>query len=115
MVNKTYYEKNRERLLAQAKEYRLKHLDKYTEYNRNYYQKNKEALLARHKEYERKNREKIYKKYREQYYPKNYAKKTTNPEYTYQPAAEKIVLSEPEGELLPSIVFEVGDFPVSFD
>lgn len=115
MVDKTYYEKNRERLLAKAKEYRLKNLDYYTEYNKTYYQKNKEKLKAKHKEYERKNREKIYKKYREEYYPKNYAKKTTNPDYTYKPSVEKIVLSEPEKELVPSIVIQTGFFSVSFE
>lgn len=115
MPDKTYYEKNRERLLAQSKEYQEKNKEYYKAYNKSYYAKNKEKLKAKHKEWVQKNKESVYKKYREQYYPKNYAKKTPNPEYVYQPASEKIELSEPEGELLPSLVIQTGFFSISFD
>jgi len=38
----TYYQKNREKCLAQAKEYLAKNRDKYKEYHKKYYQENKE-------------------------------------------------------------------------
>ena len=71
----SYYQRNKEKCLAQATEYRIKHRDKYQEYWRKYYQENKEELAAKRVAYAQKHKDRIYKNNREKYYPKSYAKK----------------------------------------
>ena len=54
----TYYQKNRDRCLTQAKEYLEQHREEYKAYHREYYQKNKHQMNAKRREWQRKNREK---------------------------------------------------------
>lgn len=75
----SYYALNREKCLAQAKEYRLKNREKYREYWKTYYVENKQELSAKRTAYARKHRERIYKNNREKYYPKHQAKKKEKP------------------------------------
>ena len=70
----TYYQRNRERCLAKAKEYRTKHKEKYQQYWKTYYEKKKQELMKKRMEYAKKNRDKIYERNRTIYYPKHYAK-----------------------------------------
>ena len=54
----TYYQKNRDRCLTNAKEYLEQHREEYKAYHREYYQKNKHAMNAKRREWQRKHREK---------------------------------------------------------
>ena len=47
--SETYYSKNRERLLALAKEYRETHKEEQNLYLKEWYQRNKERILERNK------------------------------------------------------------------
>ncbi|MBE3586540.1 MAG: hypothetical protein IMW94_10410 [Thermoanaerobacter sp.] len=63
----SYYLRNKEKILEQAKEYYRKNRDKILERQRNYYQANKEKILQRQKAYRKKHAEKyaeLYRKYR---------------------------------------------------
>lgn len=71
----TYYQRNREKCLARANEYRTKNKEKYQVYWKTYYMKKKQEILEKRKEYARKNKEYIYQRNRTVYYPKHYAKK----------------------------------------
>lgn len=71
----SYYQRNREKCIAQATEYRLKNKEKYQEYWKKYYQENKAELTAKRVAYARKHKERIYKNNREKYYPKSREKK----------------------------------------
>lgn len=74
----TYYQRNRERCLARAIEYREKNKEKYQQYWKTYYEKKKQQLLEKRKEYARKNKERIYERNRTVYYPRHYAKVKAN-------------------------------------
>lgn len=74
----TYYQRNREKCIAQANAYREKHKEKYQQYWKTYYEKKKQQILEQRKEYARKNKDKIYQRNRTVYYPKNYAKRKAN-------------------------------------
>jgi hypothetical protein len=73
-MDQTYYQKNRERQLALAKEYQKNNKEKAKRYWASYYATHKTELLAKRKEYARNNKPKIYENYRKKYYKKNYEK-----------------------------------------
>ena len=73
--NPTYYQLNREKQLALAKQYREDNKEKYKVYWKTYYLAHKTELLEKRKQYARKNKEKIYEKNRTVYYPKHQQKK----------------------------------------
>jgi hypothetical protein len=50
---KTYYERNKEKCLAQAREYQKAHVQEYKDYWKVYYQENKDKLREQRKEYYR--------------------------------------------------------------
>lgn len=50
---KTYYERNREKCLAQAREYQKAHAQDYKDYWKVYYQENKDKLREQRREYRR--------------------------------------------------------------
>jgi hypothetical protein len=63
---KSYYQRNKERLIAREKEYYQKHKEERAAYNREYYQKNKEKIEAKKKKQPKKpvNKEEVNKKQR---------------------------------------------------
>lgn len=105
----TYYSRHRERLLAQAKEYRLKHLDYYTEYNKTYYRENADKLKANHRNWFQKNKQKAYQKYNTLYGPKHQAKKKGE---VFQPPPPQINFFPEAPE--PTFVIQEGNFLVTF-
>jgi len=68
--NKTYYEKNKERLLKYQSEYRKNNPDKKKEGRKRYYEENKEESLSKMKKYYEENKEKI-KQYKKEWAEKN--------------------------------------------
>lgn len=110
----TYYERNKERLKAQAREYAAKNREKYRSYFKKYYAANKERLNAKHKAYVDANKDKINEKQRTIYYPNHQAKKKGEapPQEPLNPKP-KIPLF-PVEEALPPIVKQEGNFTVSF-
>lgn len=58
-VKLTYYQRNREKCIAQAKAYQAAHKEKYQTYFKQYWEKNKETLTQRSKEYAKTHREQI--------------------------------------------------------
>lgn len=96
----TYYQRNRERLLAYAKEYGAKHREQQRQYWKTYYIENKEAL----NEKERERREK---------------KKAQRPPKVKKekPVKEPRVvesLTKPE-PVVKTFVYTLADFEVRFD
>lgn len=79
-TKETYYQRHRERLLAQATAYRIQHREKYQEYWKTYYAQKKEELLKKRKEYALKNHDKISARRKTVYYPKQKIKKEKIPE-----------------------------------
>ena len=71
----TYYQKNKEKCLAQAKEYNLQNKEKQKEYWHTYYLKNKAALIKKRVAYAKKHKQRIYEKNRTVYYPRHHQKK----------------------------------------
>ena len=106
---KTYYERNREKQLAQAKQYRDKNKARYTAYWKTYYLANKTKLLEKRKQYARDNKEKIYEKNRTVYYPKHQQKKKD------EPITLPAVLSPMEEVPRYTLVKTEGNIEVRFD
>lgn len=109
----TYYQKNREKCLQQAKEYLFSHKEHYRQYNREYYHLNKEKILARNKERRQRLRQ------LELQLQRKTAKKVGRPR---KPIVERILqysppaLSPTEPIEEPQVVFySEKDFVVSFD
>jgi len=68
---KLHYQKNKEKILKQSKEYRIQNKEKVSERGKKHYIKNKEEIDRKHREYDHKTRtkrKKIKKKYRNQKY-----------------------------------------------
>lgn len=61
IYNKTYYEKNRERILKQEKEYRERNKEHFLEYRKNYYNEHKDEIYASQQKYIARNRKRITK------------------------------------------------------
>ena len=68
--NRTYYQKNREKIRKDQKSYRERNPEKIKKLKRNYYENNKEIKLLKDKIYVLKNRE-IVKKRRQKHYENN--------------------------------------------
>lgn len=98
----SYYQRNRERLLAQCKAYADKHRAKYQQYNKEYYQKNKEQLKIKHKNYFLKNKKPRVKKAKVFYAP---------------PPVQPLITATPEPTQawLQNMVIQSGDIVVRFD
>ena len=116
---KSYYQRNKEKCLAQANEYRLKHREKYQEYWKKYYQENKAELTAKRVAYARKHKERIYKNNREKYYPKHREKKEKlTPQQIHKARLElpkPLVLEKIVSEPTFTFTKEEGRFCVSFE
>ena len=104
----TYYSRNRERLLAQSKEYSAKHRDAYRAYWKTYYEQNRAALIEKRREYARN-----YKKKRAVFYekPKKEKKEVVKKEKVEKP----IVLSCLEEVPRYTMIVQEGNYSVSFE
>ena len=99
----SYYERNRERIIATTKKYQQENKEKVKEYQREYFQKNKDKLSKKHKEW------------REQHYvPKPKVKKEKPPtqEKTELPLYQLFV---PQPEPEPTIIYTNKPIIVAFD
>lgn len=106
----SYYQRNRERQLALAKEYRTKNREKYRAYWKIYYQENKDVLREKHKQYVRKNKTRINFLNRTKYYPTHQAKKQEEP---VAPAVPSI-MQRVEEQQIPMTI-DRGSFTISWD
>lgn len=66
-VKLTYYQKNKEKCIAQAKAYQAAHREKYQAYFKQYWAKNKAKITQRTKEYAKKHRAEINARQRDRY------------------------------------------------
>ena len=83
LINKKYYEENKEKILERSKKYGEENKEYIKEYKKKYYEENKEKILERSKKYGEENKENIkeyQKKYREENkeYNKEYMKEYEN-------------------------------------
>ena len=109
-MDQTYYQKNRERQLALAKEYQKNNKEKAKRYWASYYATHKTELLAKRKEYARNNKDRIYRKNRTVYYPRHQKKKKGEPVEPLPP-----VLNPTVEIPASSLIVSRGDHVVSFD
>ena len=107
---KSYYERNKARQLALAKEYRLKNREKYRAYWKIYYQENKDVLREKHKEYVRKNTTRLNFLHRTKYYPAHQAKKQDEATPQQIPS----IMQRVEEQQVPMTI-DRGNFTISFD
>lgn len=63
--SRSWYQKNREKVIEHQKEYREEHRETRREWNRTYAVENREKILARQRAYREANREAIAQKQRE--------------------------------------------------
>lgn len=61
----SYYERNKDKILENAKQYRIKNKEYFKEYDKIYQKNNKEKISNYKKQWYLKNRERILKKYHE--------------------------------------------------
>ena len=112
----TYYQRNRERLLAQATAYRLKHREKYREYWKTYYQENKKELIEKHRLYCIKNRDQIKARKRTVFYPKAKKEKVKPKEpISETPTIDQLVLNPTVEVPAFSMIISPGEHIVTFD
>ena len=104
-----WYMLNRERVLAQAKEYRNAHREQYRTYWKSYFQTNKAILREKHKLYVQKNRDKINEKYRTKYYKNYQSKKKAIAQTSVSPPSPTVEVPA------FTMVVSRGDHLVSFD
>ena len=108
-VKLTYYQKNKEKCLAQAKAYQAAHKDHYKTYFREYYHKNKSKIVPRQEEYRRTHKEQINKTMREAYrrkHPESFRLQESRKEMIKK-VRELIQQAEQETPLHPPLVEEV--------
>jgi hypothetical protein len=112
MKEDTWYARNHEKALENAKKYRNENREKYKTYWKTYYELNKEKLKEKHKEYVRKNKDVINRKNRTIYYKRHQAKKK---------GLQDVVVEAPV-ELNPTVEMPMwtmlvsrGDHEVRFD
>jgi hypothetical protein len=107
----SYYQRNRERQLALAKEYRQKNREKYRAYWKIYYQEKKDILREKHKQYVRKNNTRLNFLNRTKYYPKHQTKKQDE---IRSPTIPTIMQRVEEEQTIPMTI-DRGNFTLSFD
>ena len=78
----TYYQRNKERILAQRRSFYQRNKEKASRYCQTYYQRNKERILAQKALYRQKNRLKLAMKQREYY--RNNKEKANSYQRTYR-------------------------------
>jgi hypothetical protein len=98
----SYYQLNKERMIANSKKYQKEHRDKVKEYQKEYFQKNKDELSKRHRVYREKH-----------YVPKPRVKKI-KPQKNELPLYQLFV-PEPEPEPEPTIIYTNQPIIVTFD
>lgn len=80
---KSYYRRNREKMLAYAKQYRQEHRDSILEHQKKYYQDHREKIIERNKQYLKQHKEQNLK-YQREYQRLNYRSKIKYPCWRYK-------------------------------
>jgi len=76
--DRRYYEKNKEKVLAQNRKYRQENPEKQKAYARKYREKNREMLRAKIRKYRKENREKLNAYQRKRYHAKKKLERDKN-------------------------------------